>query len=102
MRINNNKAHTTAYLSHKGRYTTFAFQDKRITFLTSKILERYTKILNWDNGYIEVLCKKQGKPQAEEDYIDLIPILKNLYIDPLKFLKPIKEVKIKYDRNAEI
>ena len=34
--------------------------------------------------------------------IDLIPILKNLYIDPLKFMKPIKEVKIKYDRNAEI
>ena len=99
---NNNKAHTTAYLSHKGRYTTFAFKNKRITFLTSKILERYTKILNWDNGYIEVLCKKQGKAQAEEDYIDLIPILKNLYIDPLRFLKPIKEVKIKYDRNAEI
>ena len=98
----NNKAHETAYLSNQGRYTTFTFQDKRITFLTSKILERYTKIISWDNGYIEVLCKKQGKPQVEEDYIDLIPILKNLYIDPLKFLKPIKEVKIKYDRNAEI
>ena len=48
----NNKTNTTAYLSNKGRYTTFAFKDKRITFLTGKILERYTKVINWDNGYI--------------------------------------------------
>lgn len=96
MRINS-KLQETAYLSNKGSYTTFAFKDKRITFLTSKILVRYTKVLNWDNGYIEVLSRKQGKPKAEEDYIDLVPILKNLYIDPLKFIKPIKEVKIKYD-----
>ncbi|WP_442859973.1 DUF7724 family protein [Anaerotignum sp. MSJ-24] len=26
--------------------------------------------------------------------MDLIPILKNLYIEPEEFLKPIKEVKI--------
>lgn len=98
----NDKAHTTAYLSNKGSYTTFAFQDKRITFLTSKILVKYTKIIKWDNGYIEVLSKKQGKSKAEEDYIDLIPILKNLYIDPTSFIKPIKEVKIKYVRQSEI
>ena len=95
---NENKAHETAYLSNKGSYTTFAFKDKRITFLTSKILVRYTKVLNWDNGYIEVMTRKQGKRKAEEDYIDLIPILKNLYIEPLSFIKPIKEVKIKYGR----
>lgn len=92
------KGYETAYLSNKGSYTTFTFKDKRITFLTSKILIKYIKILNWDNGYIVVLSKKQGKPKAEEDYIDLIPILKNLYIEPLSFIKPIKEVKIKYGR----
>ncbi len=97
-----NKAHETAYLSNKGSYTTFEFKNKRITFLTSKILVRYTKVLSWDNGYIEVMSKKQGKQRAEEDYIDLVPILKNLYIEPSKFIKPIKEVKIKHDRKTEI
>ena len=29
-----------------------------------------------------------------EEYIDLVPILQNLYIDPKKFLKNIKTVKI--------
>lgn len=32
-----------------------------------------------------------------EEYIDLLPILENLYIDPQTFLKPIKSVKIEYD-----
>ena len=31
-----------------------------------------------------------------EEYIDLLPILKNLYINPETFLKPIKTVKIDY------
>lgn len=38
-----------------------------------------------------MMTKKQGKPKAEEDYIDLIPILKNLYIEPSSCIKPIKE-----------
>ena len=29
-----------------------------------------------------------------EDYIDLVPILHNLYINPQKFLKNIRTVKI--------
>lgn len=29
--------------------------------------------------------------------MDLVPILQNLYIDPEKFLKPIKSVEISYD-----
>ena len=35
----------------------------------------------------------------EEEYIDLIPILKNLYIDAAHFLKPIKEVRLAYGQN---
>lgn len=31
-----------------------------------------------------------------EEYIDLQPILKNLYINPATFLKPIQSVKLSY------
>ncbi len=31
-----------------------------------------------------------------EDYIDLIPILRNLYMDEEEFLKDIKGVEIRY------
>ena len=34
-----------------------------------------------------------------EDYIDLIPILRNLYIDEESFLNPIKSVEVSYDKN---
>lgn len=32
----------------------------------------------------------------EEEYIDLIPILENLYFDPDEFLNPIQKVRIEY------
>ena len=85
----------TAYLSNKGEYTTFSVRDRTISFLTSKNLEKYIEIVDWDHGYLVVISKNQGKEQ-EEDYIDLIPILENLLIDPDSFLEPIKEVKIRY------
>lgn len=84
---------TTAYLSNKGKYTIFTYDNKSIRFLTSKNLEKYISVLKWDNGYIEVMSKNFDK-EPEENYIDLIPILENLLIDPVEFLKPIKEVEI--------
>ena len=87
---------TVAFLSNKDSYTTFSFNGKTITFLTSKNLERYTKVKKWDNGYIVVIAKNKSKPE-HEDYIDLEPILKNLYMDPEKFLSKIKSVEVKYD-----
>ena len=33
---------------------------------------------------------------AEEDYIDLRPVLRNLMIDPKRFLKPVKRVEVSY------
>ncbi len=87
----------TAQLSSYGEYTTFTFYDRTITFFTGKNLDRYTKIKEWDKGYIVVMCKTKTHPAVEqEDYIDLVPILENLYIDPETFLKPIKEVEIIY------
>jgi hypothetical protein len=76
------------YLLNKGINNT-------ITFLTSKNLEKYIEVVEWDQGYLVVISKNKGKEQ-EEDYIDLVPILENLLIDPVSFLDPIKEVKIRY------
>lgn len=87
----------TAFLSSSGEYTFFKFRDRVITFLTGKRLEKYTKILEWDNGYLVVLCKNKNEEVLEEDYIDLLPILDNLLIEANEFLKPIKEVEIRYD-----
>lgn len=58
-------------------------------------IKRYTEVKEWDNGYIVVMADYEGMGETEE-YIDLLPILKNLYINPETFLKPIKTVKIDY------
>lgn len=86
---------STAFLSNNGRYTTFTFGGTTITFLTSKNLDCYTKIKKWDNGYLEVLAKNKGKDE-HEDFIDLVPILENLYMNPKQFLSKIKNVEIHY------
>lgn len=84
-----------AFLKNEGEYTVFIFNNQKIRFMTSTKLERYTKIVDWDYGYLVVMAKYKGSDEIEE-YIDLIPILEKLYYDIDKFLKPIKEVKIDY------
>ncbi|MGM9780222.1 MAG: hypothetical protein ACI3ZD_18090 [Prevotella sp.] len=83
-----------ATLSNKGDMTSFIFGNYNIRFRTSSRLKRYTDVKEWDNGYIVVMADYDGIGIIEE-YIDLIPILKNLYINPSLFLKPIQTVKIK-------
>lgn len=84
----------TATLSSEGAYTLFSYGDVRLKFAAPYSLKRYIKIKKWDRGYIEVDTEyAQG---VLEEYIDLEPILKNLYIKPKEFLKPIKKVEIKY------
>ena len=83
----------SAVLSNKGAYTTFTFHDQTITFLSSKDLSRYLEVKEWDAGYMVVLARYHSRPD-EEEYIDLEPILRNLYMDPTAFLTPIKEVII--------
>ena len=87
-----------AVLTNDGKYTIFEFNNHRIRFITSDKLERYTKVVEWDNGYLIVMAKYKEMPEVEE-YIDLIPILKDLYIDVVHFLKPIKEVRLAYGQN---
>ncbi len=81
-----------AILTNEGNYTVFEFDNQRIRFVTSDRLERYTKVIEWDNGYLVVMAKYKGMSEVEE-YIDLIPILDMLYYNTEEFLKPIKEVR---------
>ncbi len=44
------------------------------------------------------MCKtKSDTGKEEEDYIDLLPILDDLYIDSESFLKPINDVEVYYE-----
>ena len=85
-----------ATLSNKGDMTSFTFGNYNIRFRTPSRLKRYTEVKEWDNGYIVVMADYDGIGIIEE-YIDLIPILENLHINPDTFLKPIKTVKISYN-----
>lgn len=86
---------TVATLSNDKCFTSFTYNGTRIRFAAPVCLEKYTKILEWDNGYLVVLAIYNGV--ETEEYIDLIPILYNLCIEPSEFLKNIKEVNISYD-----
>ena len=43
------------------------------------------------------MVKYAHNDQEEEEYIDLVPVLKNLYFDSSVFLAPIKKVRIADD-----
>ncbi len=83
-----------ALLSTQGKFAVFKYGDRIIRFKVPYSLEKFTEIKTWDNGYLVVMAKYKHNNQSEEGYIDLIPILENLYIDPKTFLKPIKKVII--------
>ena len=85
-----------ALLSSAGGFTVFSFGGYHIRFRTPYSLEHYVDVINWDDGYLVVLAKYTHNPQPEEEYIDLKPILRDLYIDSATFLKPIKKVRIAY------
>lgn len=83
-----------AYLSCSGNYSEFDFNQYAIRFRTSSHLRKYDEIKHWDNGYL-VVTADYDTMGAVEEYIDLVPMLKNLFIDPEDFLKQIKEVRLK-------
>jgi uncharacterized protein (UPF0305 family) len=86
----------TAYLSNKGRYIVFRWQNRKIRFMGPYDLQRFEKIKEWDKGYLVVEAKYKDSDEGVEDYIDLVPVLERLYIDPEKFLSPIKKVEVQY------
>ncbi len=85
-----------AILSSDKEFTSFLYNGHNIRFRTSENLEKYTKVVEWDNGYLVVMAKYTHNIEDEEEYIDLIPILENLYINPEDFLKNIQKVRIQY------
>ena len=82
-----------AILSNLHSMTSFRYGDCNVRFRTPSALKRYTEVKEWDKGYLVVMADYEGIGITEE-YIDLIPILKNLYINPEVFLKDIKTVTI--------
>lgn len=86
----------TAYLSNENDMIQFQYGRKHIRFRGPYSLEYFTAIKEWDNGYLVVRAKYRHNQTPEEEYIDLVPILKCLYIDPVQFLKPIREVRLTY------
>lgn len=86
-----------AILSNKGNFTSFTYSNHVIRFRTSPHLEKYTKVKEWDNGYLVVMAKYNNHKEDIEEYIDLIPILQNLYFDTESFLHSIERVAIQYD-----
>ena len=83
-----------ATLGNRDGSSIFSFGSRTIRFKAPYSLERYTSVKDWNNGYLVVMAKYRHNPQPEEEYIDLLPILNNLYINAQEFLKPIKEVAI--------
>lgn len=88
---------SVATLSSSGEFTAFSFEGHVIRFRTSPHLERYTSVKEWDAGYIVCSAKYDNAQAEEEEYIDLVPILHNLYFDAEQFLKPIQKVRVSYD-----
>lgn len=83
-----------AILSNESNFTVFRTSKHTIRFRAPYSLEHYTEIKEWDHGYIVAMAKYKHNPQPEEEYIDLVPILKDLYYDPDTFLAPIEEVTV--------
>ena len=86
---------TTAVLSSSKDMTSFSFGPHTIRFRTSPHLRRYTRVKEWDRGYLVVDADYDTLGEVEE-YIDLVPVLENLYFDVDQFLSPIREVCIEY------
>jgi hypothetical protein len=87
----------TAFLSSEGRYTIFQFGKDRLKFIAPYSLVKYIRIKDWDAGYIVVMTKYSHSEDEIEEYIDLCPILDNLYMDKKRFLEPIRNVEVNYD-----
>lgn len=73
-------------------FSIFSFGNQKIRFRAPYSLEKYTDIKQWDHGYLVVMAKYRHNADPEEEYIDLVPILEDLYIDSEQFLSPIKGV----------
>lgn len=93
----NNDVSATARLSNVGRYTVFEFGGTRLRFIAPAPLERYVRVLEWDRGYLVVEAKYTMYDEPIEEYIDIVPVLRNLLMDPGEFCSRIEGVEVAYD-----
>lgn len=84
----------TATLGNSNGFTEFRFWGVLIRFRAPYSLEYYTRVKRWDAGYLVADAKYSHNAGDEEEYIDLVPILEDLYIDSNAFLSPIKNVEV--------
>ena len=75
-----------AFISNDDNFTIFKYKNYKIRFKAPYSLEKYTDIVGWDDGYLVIMAKYKHNKESEEEYIDLVPILENLYIEPKIFL----------------
>ena len=87
---------SVAQLSSRGRYTLFSHAGTRLMFIAPAPLERYLEVTEWDAGYLVVQTKYAVREEPIEEYIDLVPILRNLYLDPEDWCKGIDRVEVSY------
>ena len=83
-----------ATLCNENNYTVFKYGNHVIRFAAPYSLEHYTEVKEWDKGYLVVMAKYKHNQKPEEEYIDLVPILQNLYFNADEFLEPIKGVRV--------
>lgn len=83
-----------ATLGNENNYTVFKYGNHVIRFAAPYSLEHYTEVKEWDKGYLVVMAKYNHNQKPEEEYIDLVPILQNLYFNADEFLEPIKGVRV--------
>ncbi len=88
------KSDSIATLGFENGFSIFSFADHVIRFKAPYSLEKYTQVVNWDNGYLIVMAKYSHNKDEEEEYIDLIPILDDLYFNAEDFIRPIEGVRI--------
>lgn len=83
-----------ATLSNRGRYTIFSSGDEELTIIAPHSLLHYESVVEWDHGYLVVMARYACDEEPVEEYIDLVPVLKNLFMDPDGFLDPIEFVEV--------
>ena len=91
-----NVFHNTAYLSNIGDIISFTFKDITIRFRGPYSLIKIDKVKAWDNGYIVVDAYYEHDTNPIEDYIDINPILEDLYINAEEILPMIKSLEVRY------
>ena len=77
-----------AFICNEDNFTVFKYGNYTIRFEAPYSLEKYTDVIEWNDGYLVVMAKYKHNKDSEEEYIDLVPKV---------FLRQIKKVVIDYD-----